>query len=140
MTPFSDLIREHIPDGWSNRRVAAEAHRLKVKLSRATVDTYTRDDHGRPTPEIIQAFHDVLRIPLPRLRSAADVQVGEATPWRPPHEADQLTRRQRAAITELIRSIVDTSTTPLNAPDHGARTATGGSDDDDDWTVEGLAP
>lgn len=106
MSEFSELLRGSFPDGWSNRDVAREADRLGISLSRATVDKYTRDGHGTPTEDTIKAFHEVLGVPLIRLREAAGVSVGEAGPWRPPLEADQLNKRQRAAMDELIRVLV----------------------------------
>lgn len=107
MSALSDLLRENIPDGWSNREIA---RRSNGALSRATVDKYLSDRHGRPTPEVIQAFHDVLQIPLERLREAAALPIGEAEPWTPPEEANLMSHRQRAAVEELIRSFVTAST------------------------------
>lgn len=109
MTAFSELLKANFPDGWSNREVARKAEELGVKLSRATVDKYTGDVHGRPNEPTLQAFHVVLGIPIHKLRQAAKVQIGEADPWLPPPEANRLTQRQRSAINELIRAIVSVS-------------------------------
>jgi len=106
MSAFSDLLKASFPKDWSNRDVAREADRLGVRLSRATVDKYTKDDHGTPTEDTIRAFHQVLKIPLVDLREAAGVSAGEPEPWQPPVDADRLGKRQRRIVDELIRLLL----------------------------------
>lgn len=108
MSELSELIQRYKPPGVSNREIA---RRSKDRLSRATVDKYLRADHGKPTEEIIVAFHDVLGIPVDELRRAAGLPRGERGPYEPPSEAAQLDQRTRNALSELIRSI----TTALSA-------------------------
>ncbi|MBF6459844.1 helix-turn-helix transcriptional regulator [Nocardia puris] len=103
MSELSDLLREYNQEDWSHREIA---RRSGGALSRATVDKYLSGRHGRPTPEVIQAFHEVLGVPLRELRAAAKMPAGEPGAWVPPEEANLMTRRQRAAVEELIRSFV----------------------------------
>jgi len=49
----------------------------------------------------------VLRIPLSRLRAAASLPAGETEPYRPPAESSRLSRRQRRAIDEIIRAMLE---------------------------------
>jgi hypothetical protein len=49
----------------------------------------------------------VFGMPLARLRELAGLQAGEPDPYVPPREAAQLSRRQRRAVDEVIRSMLD---------------------------------
>lgn len=115
----------------SARQASERATELGVHLPYGTAASYWAGSHpANPQDRTLQAIAEVTGIPVTRLRAAIKVGVGELGAWTPPAEANRLNNRQRAAINELIRSIVD-------APAH---IAVGGTVDDDDWTVEGLAP
>lgn len=93
------------PRGASNRpsmRRLAEA----ANLSNSTIANTL---HGRTTPsaEVLSAISDALRVPLREVHAAAGVAATDARrPYEWPAEADQLTTRQRSAVTELIRAMV----------------------------------
>jgi hypothetical protein len=113
MSTFSDLLNEHLPDGWSGRRLAREAQKLGFDLSSATANNYLRDGHGAPGEQVIQALAGTIpAVTVEQLRRAAGVQEGESEPYVPPAESARLSRRQREAISELIRSIATVETSP----------------------------
>jgi len=113
MSTFSDLLREHMPDGWTGRRLAREAQKRGFDLSPATVNNYLKDGHGVPTEPVIEALAKTLpKVTETQLRRAAGVQEGEPGPYVPPAVSARLSRRQRIAITELILSITE-SVVPL---------------------------
>jgi len=115
MSALSDLLVSHIPDGWSWRRVGREAESRGHAMSSATTSKYLGGRHGVPSESVLLAFSDVLAIPIEKLREAARVPVGEEPPYVPPAEANRLDRRQRAAVDELIRSIVDAGDARMQA-------------------------
>jgi hypothetical protein len=105
VSALSDLLNQYIPEGVSNRELARKS---EGAISRATIDKYRAGEHGdQPSEAVLRAFHELLAIPLPRIRAAAGLPPGEAKPWVPPVEADLMSRRQRRAVTELIRSFVE---------------------------------
>lgn len=102
MSALSELIRKSLPADTSHRQLAARS-----ELSRATIDNYVKGSHPeRPTDEVLNAFSSLLGISLPELREAAGRPRGERQPYAPPTEANMMSRRQRTAVTELIRSFV----------------------------------
>ncbi|WP_230872113.1 hypothetical protein [Mycobacterium canetti] len=106
MSALSDLLNRYIADKYgdvSNRELARKSDGA---LSRATIDNYRRGNHGTPTAEILLAFHNLTSAPMADMRRAAGIPTGERTPWQPPPEADLMSRRQRRAVTDLIRSMV----------------------------------
>lgn len=109
----------------SNRKIADEAG-----VSRGTIDNYRRGTHPAvPSDEVLTAFHKLLDIPMGELRAAAGLPVGEDLPYVPPREANMLSDRQRRAVDELIRSIVETRRTghadPPDTADHPPAEAAG---------------
>lgn len=61
---------------------------------------------ANPSDEVLEAFGEVLGIPLVKLRQLAGRPGGTADPYVPPPEADLLDARQRRAVDEVIRSMV----------------------------------
>lgn len=128
MSALSELLNRHFELKYgdlSNRRIAQRAG-----ISRGTIDNYRKGTHpARPGDEVLSAFHELLGIPMSRLRDAAGLPTGEEEPYSPPREANLLDHRQRRAIDELIRSIVatreashedqGTTSTPDDPPTHG---------------------
>lgn len=113
MSALSELLNRHFADRYpemSNRKIAEVSG-----VSRGTIDNYRNGTHpARPSEEVLRAFHELLRIPMPELREAAGVQSGELDPYVPPAEANQLGMRQRRALDELIRAFVEVSGPPRN--------------------------
>lgn len=105
MTALSALLKAHVPKEIRSNRELAKL----VGISRGTIDNYMAGRHpANPSDEVLNAFHLALHIPIQELRDAAGQPHGESQPWEPPSEANLMDRRQRDAVTELIRSFVAT--------------------------------
>ncbi|MBN9607808.1 MAG: hypothetical protein BGO26_10085 [Actinobacteria bacterium 69-20] len=105
MSTLSDLLASRLPEGWSGRRVSREATKRGLTLSPASANNYLNGRHGEPSESVLEAFAAVLTIPIEALREASGLPHGSG-PYTPPAEAARLSRRQRLAVDELIRSIV----------------------------------
>lgn len=106
MTALSQLLNERMPDGWTGDTIVLEAEKHHEKINRATAFDYLAGRHGkRPSERVLRAFAAALPVTVAELRAAAELPVGENTPWTPPPEANRLDGRQRQAIEELIRAI-----------------------------------
>lgn len=102
----------------SDRLNAARGERSIRSIGRAatkvngtgesTVIPYFNGKHGTPSIPVLDALAEVLSVPISELREAAGLPAGERLPYEPPIEAALLSRRQRQAVDELIRSIVET--------------------------------
>lgn len=105
MSALSDLLNWHIEDKFpdkSNRQIA-----ISAGVSRGTIDNYRSGSHpDAPGEEVLQAFHDLLGIPLAELRAAAGVPRGEPEPYKAPAEFNRLSHTQRTALDEFVRSFV----------------------------------
>lgn len=91
-----------IEEGWTNREIAR-----KAGISSPTVDRMFNGD-GKPKPKNLDAVAAVLGIPIPEVRKLAYLPVGGSGPYEGPEESQLLNTRQRKALNELIRSIVQT--------------------------------
>lgn len=128
MSALSDLLNEANAGKLSARSLARAAQAAGFSLNHDTAARYLRGDHGRPDEATLLALSKVLRIPLSRLRAAASLPAAETEPYRPPVESSRLSRRQRRAIDEIIRAMLESSTgTDELAPRRGRRTAAGTS-------------
>lgn len=107
MTALSDLLAASNKAGLSARGVARRARELGHSLNHDTAARYLRGDHGVPDEATLVAFAEVLRIPLRELRVAADLPSETTSPYVPPAEASRLTRRQRRALDEIIRAMLE---------------------------------
>ncbi|MDQ2836696.1 MAG: hypothetical protein M3Y42_11455 [Actinomycetota bacterium] len=107
MSALSDLLNEANSAGLSARSLARNAQAAGFSLNHDTAARYLRGDHGRPDEATLLALAKVFRIPLGRLRAAASLPAEETEPYRPPVEASRLNRRQRRAVDEVIRSMLD---------------------------------
>ncbi|MFA7266666.1 MAG: hypothetical protein WC054_10175 [Candidatus Nanopelagicales bacterium] len=78
------------------------------RFSTPSLETLRNTIHGLRTPSepTLAAVAEALNIPLPTIREWAGRPAGEAAPYSPPPEADQMNTRQRKAVDELIRSMV----------------------------------
>jgi transcriptional regulator with XRE-family HTH domain len=116
MTSLSDLLNEHLPDGWTASDVERAAQAKGYAITRQTAWGFLRGRHAsRPDEETLLALADVLRVPITKVRAAAGMPAGENEPWVPPIESARLTRRQRSALEDFIRATVDEAMVP--APD-----------------------
>jgi transcriptional regulator with XRE-family HTH domain len=107
MTALSELLSSSNTDGVSARSLARSAQALGFSLNHDTAARYLRGDHGRPDEDTLRAFSQVLGISLAALREAADLPSEEIEPYVPPAEASRLTRRQRRAVDEIIRAMLE---------------------------------
>jgi hypothetical protein len=108
MTALSELLVASNTDQRSARALAREARERGHTMNHDTAARYLRGDHGAPDEATLVAFSDVLRVPLRDLRRAAGLPNELTTPYEPPPESSRLTRRQRKAVDEVIRAMLDT--------------------------------
>lgn len=107
MNELSELLRTANKDDWSSRTIAARAGELGHKVGHATVNNYMAGRvPSKPSEEILQALAAVFRVPLGKLREAAQI-AAEVTDISLPPEASRLTPRQWAAVREIIMSMVN---------------------------------
>lgn len=116
MSALSDLLNKANTAGLSARSLARNAQAAGFTLNHDTAARYLRGDHGRPDEATLLALSKVLRVPLSRLRTAASLPAEETEPYRPPAESSRLNRRQRRAVDEIIRAMLE-STAAAKADD-----------------------
>jgi hypothetical protein len=109
MSALSDLLSSHVKPGVSARAVSRQAQELGYSLNHDTAARYLRGDHGVPDEITLVAFSQVLKVPLRQLRAAANLPTETTAPYVPPAEASRLTRRQRRAVDEIIRAMIEPS-------------------------------
>lgn len=119
MSSLSDLLVSANSAGLSARAIARTARERGHSLNHDTAARYLRGDHGIPDEATLVAFADVLRVPLRQLRVAADLPAESTAPYVPPPESSRLTRRQRKAVDEIIRAMLE----PVRGADAGSPTA-----------------
>ena len=104
MSQLSELLQANRGDATTRQL----SERINGRLHFATVAAYLRGTHPeRPDEATLQALADAFRLPLHKVQQAAGVGVG-AGQWEPPAEAARLTRRQQAAVTEILMAMVET--------------------------------
>ena len=106
MSALSDRLNEARGDR-SVREIGRAAKKVNG-TGESTVIPYFNGKHGTPSLPVLTALADVLDVPLSELRIAAGLPAGERLPYKPPAEADLLSRSQRTALDALIKSIVET--------------------------------
>jgi len=107
MSALSDLLNRSNTDGLSARAMARQARDAGFRINHDTAARYLRGDHGRPDEETLRAFAGVLPVTLSELRAAAQLPARETEPYQPPAEASRLNRRQRRAVDEIIRAMLE---------------------------------
>lgn len=130
MSALSDLLVNANAEGLSARSIARQAREAGYKINHDTAARYLRGDHGRPDEETLLAFASVLPVRLNDLRAAAELPAEETEPYRPPAEASRLSRRQRRAVDEIIRAMLEPApqrVTELEGRRGSARPARGGT-------------
>jgi hypothetical protein len=116
MSALSDLLAAHVKPGVSARAVSRRAQELGYTLNHDTAARYLRGDHGAPDEVTLVAFSQVLKVPLRELRAAANLPTETTAPYVPPAEASRLTRRQRRAVDEIIRAMIEPSKSAAQEP------------------------
>lgn len=108
MSALSHLLSEHNDGRLSARAIARDARQRGYTLNHDTAARYLRGDHGKPDEATLVALAEVLDIPLAKLREAAGLPSESTEPYVPPAESSRLSRRQRLAVDEIIRAMLDT--------------------------------
>ena len=106
MSALSELLQAENSKGLSARAISQTARELGFTLNHDTAARYLRGEHGTPDESTLQAFATVLGVSLGKLRRAASLPADVTEPYRPPAEADRLSRRQRRAVDEVIRAML----------------------------------
>jgi transcriptional regulator with XRE-family HTH domain len=109
MSALSELLQAENSKGLSARAISQTARELGFTLNHDTAARYLRGEHGRPDEATLRALSTVLGVSLAKLRRAASLPADVTEPYRPPAEADRLSRRQRRAIDEVIRAMLQQS-------------------------------
>jgi hypothetical protein len=107
MSGLSELLTEVNGGRLSGRAIARLARDRGHTLNHDTAARYLRGDHGTPDEATLIAFADVLEVSMSRLRAAAGLPSDATAPYTPPPEASRLSRRQRRAVDEIIRAMVE---------------------------------
>jgi transcriptional regulator with XRE-family HTH domain len=113
---LSELLQAANTEGLSARSIARQAQALGYSLNHDTAARYLRGDHGRPDEDTLLALASVLKLPLAPLRKAAQLPSEVTEPYRPPPEASRLSRRQRRAVDEVIRAMLESGRTASRGP------------------------
>lgn len=104
MTALSELLKLHQGDR-SVRQIGRDCG--KYGVGESTVIPYFSGKHGdNPPEEVLYALSQVMPLDIGLLREAAGVPRGESDPYVAPAEFSRLTRAQRAALDEFVRSFV----------------------------------
>ena len=106
MSALSELLQAENSKGLSARAISQAARELSFTLNHDTAARYLRGEHGTPDESTLRAFSAVLGISLSKLRRAASLPADVTEPYQPPAEADRLNRRQRRAVDEVIRAML----------------------------------
>ena len=124
MTALSELLQASNTTNLSARTIARTAREFGFSLNHDTAARYLRGNHGTPDESTLQALSKVLKIPMTKLRTAAALPNEVTEPYRPPAEANRLNRRQRRAVDEVIRAMLQTTTTGNQVTELDGRRAT----------------
>ena len=116
MTGLSDRLVAANTSNLSARSIARQAQTLGYTLNHDTAARYLRGDHGRPDEPTLRALSEVLDVPLGELRRAAELPAEQTDPYVPPAEASRLSRRQRRAVDEIIRAMLEPSSNVVSLP------------------------
>lgn len=122
MSALSEVLVQANAAGLSARAIARQAQQAGFSINHDTAARYLRGDHGRPDEETLRAFASVLPVRLSELRAAAQLPAEETEPYRPPAEASRLSRRQRRAVDEIIRAMLEPA--PPAVTELGSRRST----------------
>jgi transcriptional regulator with XRE-family HTH domain len=107
MSALSDVLTTANTERLSARQLSRRARERGFTLNHDTAARYLRGDHGRPDESTLQALSTVLQVDLSVLRKAAGMPFDRTDPYQPPAEASRLSRRQRRAVDEIIRAMLE---------------------------------
>jgi len=116
MSALSELLIKANTTRLSARAIARQAQAAGHRINHDTAARYLRGDHGQPDEVTLRAFASVLPVGLAELRAAARLPAEEVEPYQPPVEASRLTRRQRRAVDEIIRAMLEPATSAAPEP------------------------
>lgn len=105
-TPLARFLYEKLPPAMSVRALGDRARKLGHDVSDPTIQGVFSGRTASPSADTIRAIADALGIDPAEIAAAAEVQLGEGTPYTPPREASQLTARQRRAVDQMILAMV----------------------------------
>jgi transcriptional regulator with XRE-family HTH domain len=125
---LSELLQAANTEGLSARSIARQAQALGYSLNHDTAARYLRGDHGRPDEDTLLALASVLKLPLAPLRKAAQLPSEVTEPYRPPPEASRLSRRQRRAVDEIIRAMLEPGRAASGEPARSKAARRGGAE------------
>lgn len=114
VSTLSQLLAQHQGD-LSQRDISRKARERGHTLSHAAVADAFKGK-GRPDESTLLALSEVLSIPMAKLHEAVGVVTDDHDPYQPPPEAARLSTRQRNAVNELIRSMLE----PIERPQRSA--------------------
>lgn len=80
---------------------------LKAELSHVSVVRLVHGESIDPSDTTLMKVADALKVAPIRIYRMAGYSPAYAEPWSPPAEATRLTPKQRKAVEELIKSMVD---------------------------------
>lgn len=116
---------DEIPEPWRGAMEAAGTYSIRDLARKANLGTSTVSKliYGRSSTSerTMQAVADSLRVEVPTIREWASAARGEAGPFSLPPEANRLSRRQRAAVIEVVRAMLE----PVEPPRPDLSTAEG---------------
>ncbi|MCW2523673.1 MAG: hypothetical protein JWO63_2008 [Frankiales bacterium] len=135
MSALSDLLKAANDGGESARAIARSAKELGFSLNHDTAARYLRGDHGRPDEQTLVALAAVLGVPIGQLRTAAGLPSEQTEPYLPPAEASRLSRRQRRAVDEIIRAMLEPGS-PLAEPADSAASSQPAAESDPNQASE----
>lgn len=70
----------------------------------------------KPTDDTLRGFEAVFGVPVTELRKLLELPAGELEPYKPPAYANRLSRDQRKALNNLIRTIVESTVAVTEEP------------------------
>ncbi|WP_026535755.1 hypothetical protein [Arthrobacter sp. H14] len=107
MSALSKLLHEANSEGWSARRITAEAEKRGHPVANTSVSKYLRGEPEKSSENVLAALGAALGIPLPKLRAAAGLPSGELEDFVLPPEANRLSRKQRDVVLNLVQVFLD---------------------------------
>lgn len=125
MSQLSDRLDEARGDLGLDR-VVELIRKAGYGTSRATVNRLLNGSHGPKVEDTsLQAMAAALNLDVRELRELASRPPGELEPFEPVQEANLLTQRQRYAVNELIKAIVEGGTGSDSGQDEAQKTPVG---------------
>lgn len=110
MTALSELLQASNTANLSARTIARNARELGFSLNHDTAARYLKGNHGNPDESTLLALSKVLKVSMTKLRAAAALPNEVTEPYQPPAESSRLSRRQRRAVDEVIRAMLQPTT------------------------------